>query len=180
MEPHSGLNSPPLPLTIAGFDTVIAPASHQASAVHTYNNPSARIQHCTLSILYVKKENMKKKMRNEEKWITLQLLSCPSSYHPSSPVLPSLPRSLFYSISLARWAVTVAAMPCDTVNMQRGSLGLATQTCHHHSASNPKLPINSWAHPHLPEGTVTCPPSVCSIPHSTNPPTAPSTSLYTL
>lgn len=66
--------------------------------------------------------------------------------------------SLFLFISSARRAVTPQ---CPTTQWicSRGSLGLATLACHHCSASNPKLPINSWAHPHLPEGTMTFPSS---------------------
>lgn len=54
----------------------------------------------------------------------------------------------------------------------RSSLGLAMQTCHHHSPSSPKLPITSWAHPHLPQGTMTCPPLHCALLHAALTPTA--------
>jgi len=63
----------------------------------------------------------------------------------------------------------------------KSSLGLTTQTCHPYLSSNPKLPINSSAQSHLPVGTVTCPPSVCCVPHSTNPLSSqPCSILYTV
>lgn len=102
--------------------------------------------------------------------------------NPSFSLLPSLLLSLFLSLWLGElWQLP--RCPATQWICSRGSLGLATPTCHHRSASNPKLPINSWAHPHLPEGTMTyppTPPSVCSIPHSTNPPLPLNPALYSL
>lgn len=95
--------------------------------------------------------------------------------NPSFSLLPSLLLSLFLSLWLGElWQLP--RCPATQWICSRGSLGLATPTCHHRSASNPKLPINSWAHPHLPEGTMTYPPTPpFSVLYSTQhkPPTAP-------
>lgn len=68
------------------------------------------------------------------------------STHSSLSLFHLQPLSFLPSLRLAElWQLPRCPATVDVCS--RGSLSLATQTCHHCSASNRKLPINSWATP---------------------------------
>lgn len=151
MIPWSLIPAPARPLfhLLVGFETVISLLSHQACEQFILMINQMPAHKWTLHHHIMKKRPGKRQWGILKFHCAVQMRKLRHKFR----ILPFICFCLSCSVSCdsfydALWHSKYAA---------RSLLGLATPTCHHRSASNAKLPINSWAHPHLPEGTMTYP-----------------------